>query len=172
MEVVDIGTIIPVLVGSFYCILSSVAAVKFLHPFILTKANNIDNIFINTMELFSGDISDKYWVYTSIVIVVTALAISIYLISNLIDYLLYEELVHSSYIKIMIILWISLLVMNGLLLAYHLLFIILAIIVLIIILIAIISGSAQRGGGPVRVRGYIRNGSWVRSHTRRRPRRY
>lgn len=83
-----------------------------------------------------------------------------------------DECPESTLLKILLISWITSLVINTLLLAYHLIFIIIAIIVVILFILGIALGAGQGKGGPVNVRGHYRKGSWVRSHTRRNPWRF
>jgi len=165
--------IVPALLGTIFCFISTISSIQYLAPYSITEFNKFGFILLKAWGVLTSGSPERYWLISSLLLAIIGAVVSLLIILHLINYLSDECNSDSLGLKILLAVWIILLGANILLSVYYLLFIILLIIAFGILLFIIATGpNNYGGGGPVYVKGHTRKGSYVRSHYRRRPRRF
>lgn len=169
-----INTILKAIIGSFICFVFTYLSFNSLSPFMLSNRNDIRSILTKTLDIFEASSLIKLQIISSVLAAIASIVLCAMIISYL--FTQFEEETLSHIRKFTLIMWIVLLVIDILLLLYSLAFLVIIIIFSIILVFALLgaatSGGSSRGGGPVHVRSHPRKGTFVRSYTRRRPRRF
>jgi hypothetical protein len=155
-------------------LISSFIGIKFLSPYFITNLDNIGIVLSNVIMALSSGTSDSFKLIGVIAITIFGLILSSLVIMNLFD--LFSETPSDLLLqKTGIAFFILLLFLNILTSLYTLIFLVLlviAIIAVVFLLSFVLNDSYSSRAGSVRVRGHYRRGSFVRSHTRRRPGRF
>jgi len=165
--------LVPALLGTIFCFISTISSIQYLAPYSITEFNKFGYTLFKAWGVLTSGSPERYWLISSLLLAITGAVVSLLIILDLINCLSNECNSDSLGLKILLAVWIILLGANVLLLVYYLLFIILVIIAFgILLLIIATEPNNYRGFGPVYVRGHPRKGTYVRSHYRRRPRRF
>ncbi|SFS77647.1 hypothetical protein [Paenibacillus sp. BC26] len=154
-------------------ICSSYFGIRNLSPFRIMQLNEFETTLTAIYsQIIKGD-SNSIILIISTVLMLISVALSIYLLLNILSVFpgetINQDMVH-------IVLGV-LLLLNIVACIYYLLFLFIILLVIIAVILGLIFNQSSRaigsgGGGPVRVRSYYnRRGRHVRSYTRRRPRR-
>lgn len=175
------------LLGSVISFVIAYLCYSRLSPYMLSTRNDLSSILKTALEVIDASLIYKAQILLTILSAVAAIALCCCIIIYLGNELSNKSLTHIK--RLLIIVWITLLIMNIVFLIYSLFSLVIIIILFIItvlilgaITVGAMSGSpgirgsqnyiSSERGGPVHVRGHYRNGSYVRSHTRKRPRHF
>lgn len=144
---------------------------KFLSPFTFKSFNEVEVVLQSALDSFTKGNQESYMLIAALILTTLGLFMAIFTISQLFN----PELEYFVSDKLPVGIIASLLVVDSLISFYLLLFAIIILIfvalLLIFLFIFLNSITFNNGGGSVNVRGHYRKGSYVSSHTRRRPRR-
>lgn len=160
--------LIMILIGSIVSFFCTFKFTKPLTTFTIKSFNNIDDTLLTIFDIITTSTPQQKVLLTNSIVIIFSLILSIILILNLVS--IFNKDIQGPVSSTLIIIWSILLVANIAVSIYYILSIILLIALLLAIIFLFSTSSSK--GGSVHVKGHYRNGSYVRSHTRRRPRRY
>lgn len=145
-------------------------SLKNLWSYSLKNNNDTISTFWKASDIINANPQEKMVFLLSIFAALISITLCILTIKYLVSQFRDES---SSLVIIGFIIWITLLVLDILVSLYTLLFLVIIITFGLILLLASAGAAVNgTGGGSVHVRGHYRNGSYVRSHTRRRPKHF
>ena len=149
-------------------IICTMIGIKYLIPYRIRSIDDFEKKIIDMINIIANNTIDSMlYILLPTFIVIFGISIVIILTSNIISSFkamnVKDQIFHSA---ILLLLWI-----NGLISLYLISIFIFLFLILAFLVFVMVSGGSFTRGGPVFVRGHIRNGRFVRSHTRRRPRR-
>lgn len=158
--IITIGSLV-----SFFC---TFKFTKMLAPFTIKAFDKIDDTLLRVFDIICTNTPQQKSVLINSVVLILSVILSTIMVINLISII--NEKILELFPRILVILLIVLLFFNIIVSLYYILFMILviAVFIAIVFLLSISSGK----GGSVYVKGHYRNGSYVRSHTRKSPRRF
>jgi len=157
-----------ILYVSLISLLCTIVGIKFLSIFSIKDIDQIESIITNAFNILTSGTTYSFLLIGSIFITIFGLIFSTIVMVSSFD--LFEETL-STLDKTSICFLITFLLMNIIISLYLLLFVILLLLILIFIFYGIYTVATNNSsGGPVHVKGHYRKGGFVRSHTRKRPR--
>jgi hypothetical protein len=166
----------PLTIISIFSFILTFIGVKYLYPFLNTNLNDIGVVLSNSFNVIASGTPETFKLIFAVLVTLFGLFLSVIVIYNWFS--IFTNIPSSLILqKSAIALFILLLFLNVLISIYVLLFIVLLIIVftafIYFLFSALTTGSSySTRGGSVQVKGHYRKGSYVKSHTRKRPRNF
>lgn len=159
------------ILGSLISGIFTLLSKKVLFSYTIVKLGSLKNLLINTFDLLTKESPGRgrilLFSFAAICSIAISIAIIYFLIMSFNEF--YSE---STIMRIIIPLWVLALIFNCLVAIYYIMFFIIFLLALVLLFVALASYAGKSGGGPVHVRGHFRNGSYVRSYNRRRPKKF
>ena len=159
-----------IIIYSIYSLLLVIIAHKCLSPYAIKSIDGFSITISNFLNIIMNNRLELFKIIIGITTSILNIVISIICIKSIFSFESEESQIDIMLLKILLTL---LFIQNCLILifsVYLLIFILLFIFIILLIIPLFTFILSNGGGGPVHVRGHYRNGTYVRSHTRRRPR--
>lgn len=162
--------ILIVIVLTFLSVAFTLAGMKHLAPYTINKWSSIGDVTPNIINIMGsgGPILHKLYFFTFL----TIAGIIISFITLKIIYNLHDEIEDTLlFFKIVTYTCVPLLIIDILISFYLLIYLLIILLTVFILLYIIFNNLTHTGGngGSVKVRGHYRQGTYVRSHTRKKP---
>ncbi|SFB19529.1 MULTISPECIES: hypothetical protein [unclassified Bacillus (in: firmicutes)] len=148
--------------------LCTYVGIKFLTPFKIKHLSEVATILSNAFSIIKAGTFDSFFLMTIIFITFLGLALSVMIGYQVIGSVLGQSVMK----KLLLAIFSMLLFLNAAISLYLLLFLILFFIFFGVLIFLVVNYSESNHNGTVFVRRHFRNGRPVKSHTRKRPRRF